>query len=67
MTNPFENPEGEFKALTNDEDQHSLWPAFLDVPNGWRCAFGPASRADCLSFIEKNWLDMRPKSLMQPL
>ncbi|SED19230.1 MbtH-like protein [Streptomyces melanosporofaciens] len=28
-TNPFEDPEGTYLVLVNDEGQHSLWPAFV--------------------------------------
>lgn len=35
MTNPFEDPDGTYVALINDEGQHSLWPAFIEVPAGW--------------------------------
>lgn len=34
MTNPFEDENGTFLVLVNDEGQYSLWPAFLDVPAG---------------------------------
>lgn len=30
-TNPFEDPQGTFLVLVNDENQHSLWPAFAEV------------------------------------
>ena len=33
-TNPFDDPEGSFYALVNDEGQYSLWPAFAEVPAG---------------------------------
>ena len=29
MSNPFENPDGVYSVLVNDEDQHSLWPDFV--------------------------------------
>jgi MbtH protein len=48
----------------NDEGQHSLWPVFLDVPDGWTSVYGEAGRQDCLDYIEKSWTDMRPKSLI---
>ena len=64
MTNPFENAEGIYLVLTNEEDQHSLWPDWADVPDGWTTVFGPAPRADCLSYIERSWSDMRPRSLI---
>ncbi|MFD1147576.1 MbtH family protein [Saccharothrix hoggarensis] len=64
MTNPFENAEGTFFVLVNDENQHSLWPSFVDVPAGWRPVHGEASRQSCLDYIEANWTDMRPASLV---
>lgn len=64
MTNPFEDESASFQVLVNDEGQHSLWPANLDVPGGWTTVFGADSRAACLDYIEKNWTDMRPKSLI---
>ncbi|MFI5589853.1 MbtH family protein [Amycolatopsis sp. NPDC051758] len=63
MTNPFEDPAGTYLVLVNAENQHSLWPEFVDVPAGWTIAFGPESRQACLDHVEANWTDMRPKSL----
>jgi MbtH protein len=63
MTNPFEDPEGSYYVLTNDEGQHSLWPGFVAVPDGWQVVFGLEKRDACLAHIEQNWTDMRPKSL----
>jgi MbtH protein len=65
MTNPFENPDGVYLVLVNDENQHSLWPQFVAVPAGWRPAFGPDGRAACLDYIETNWTDLRPRSLVE--
>ncbi|BBY63551.1 MbtH family protein [Mycolicibacterium helvum] len=62
-TNPFDAEDGRFYVLVNDEEQHSLWPAFADIPAGWRLVFGDAARDECVQFIEQNWSDMRPKSL----
>jgi MbtH protein len=66
-TNPFENEDGEFFVLVNDENQHSLWPSFVEVPAGWRVALGPASRGQCLDYVAENWTDMRPKSLQEAM
>ncbi|MFJ7962424.1 MbtH family protein [Streptomyces sp. NPDC096324] len=63
MTNPFDDEDGTFLVLTNDENQHSLWPQFADVPDGWNVAHGPDAHAACLEYVERNWTDMRPKSL----
>ncbi|SBS79759.1 Protein MbtH [uncultured Mycobacterium sp.] len=62
-TNPFDAEDGRFYVLVNDEEQHSLWPAFAEIPAGWRLAFGDANRDECVQFVEQNWSDMRPKSL----
>ena len=66
-TNPFDDEDGRFYVLVNDEDQHSLWPTFADVPEGWRVVFGEDSRAACLEYVEANWTDMRPKSLREAM
>jgi uncharacterized protein YbdZ (MbtH family) len=65
--NPFDDDSGRFLVLVNDEEQHSLWPVFADVPAGWRVVYGEADRAGCLDYIEKNWTDIRPKSLRERL
>ncbi|MCV7124302.1 MbtH family protein [Mycobacterium lacus] len=61
--NPFDDDSGSFFVLVNDEEQHSLWPTFAEVPAGWRVAYGQATRAACLEYVEQNWTDIRPKSL----
>ncbi|EFD58992.1 hypothetical protein mbtH [Mycobacterium tuberculosis T92] len=52
-TNPFDDDNGAFFVLVNDEDQHSLWPVFADIPAGWRVVHGEASRAACLGLRGK--------------
>jgi MbtH protein len=64
MANPFEDSDASYYVLMNAEGQYSLWPGFADVPDGWRVIFGEAGRPECLEFIEQNWTDMRPKSLI---
>ncbi|WP_433206349.1 MbtH family protein [Dactylosporangium sp. CS-047395] len=64
MTNPFEDPDGRYFVLVNDEHQHSLWPVFAEVPAGWRVVFGEDGRDACLDFVERNWTDMRPAGLI---
>lgn len=67
MTNPFDDENGEFLALVNDEGQFSLWPAFAVVPEGWTVAREKDTRQACLDFIEEQWTDMRPKSLIEEM
>ncbi|MBH5338536.1 MbtH family protein [Streptomyces pactum] len=64
MSNPFENPDASYFVLVNDEGQHSLWPAFSEVPQGWTVVHGEDTRQACLDYINENWTDMRPKSLV---
>lgn len=67
MTNPFEDDNAEYLVLVNDEGQHSLWPLFLDIPAGWQPT-GPRGRRDaCLAWIDANWTDMRPLSLVRQM
>ncbi len=63
MTNPFDNEDGVFHVLVNDEGQHSLWPAFVEVPAGWSVVVSDSTRQTCLDYIEENWTDLRPASL----
>jgi uncharacterized protein YbdZ (MbtH family) len=65
--NPFDDDNGNLFVLVNDEDQHSLWPEFADIPAGWRVVYGAAARAACLDHIERHWTDIRPKSLRDRL
>lgn len=65
MTNPFDDPEGTFLVLVNDENQHSLWPSFIDPPSGWTAVFGPESQGAALDYVDTHWTDMRPKSLVE--
>lgn len=67
MTNPFEDPDGRYTVLVNDEDQHSLWPSFVEVPPGWRIVFGEDSRTACLDYVERTWTDLRPLSLREKM
>ncbi|GAA2661132.1 MULTISPECIES: MbtH family protein [Nonomuraea] len=66
-TNPFDDPEGRFLVLVNDEGQHSLWPSFAEVPAGWQTVFGEEARDACLEYVERNWTDLRPRSLVEAM
>lgn len=66
MSNPFEVEDSVY-VLVNNEGQHSLWPSFIHVPPGWRIVHGPDTRAACLQYVERNWTDMRPASLVRSM
>lgn len=67
MYNPFENEQGNYFVLVNEELQYSLWPAAITIPDGWKKAYGPELKSKCQQFIENHWQDMRPKSLRQAM
>ena len=64
MANPFEDENGTYHVLVNDEGQHSIWPAFIEVPDGWRIGYEHQTRGACLKYVEQNWTDLRPTSLI---
>lgn len=64
MANPFENENGDYVVLVNAENQYSLWPSFAKAPEGWTSVGPRGERKACLDWIERNWTDMRPKSLV---
>ncbi|MBI3435002.1 MAG: MbtH family protein [Proteobacteria bacterium] len=67
MANPFENENGVYHVLINEEGQHSLWPSFVPVPQGWTIILKSDTRAACIEYMDKNWTDLRPKSLIEQM
>ena len=59
---PFDDDEGGFFMLVNDDRRHSLSPAFAGVPTGWRVVHGTAYPVR-LSHVERNWTDIRSERL----
>jgi MbtH protein len=52
-----------YRAVVNDEEQYSIWPADRENPAGWRDTGVSGSKQECLDHIERVWTDMRPLSL----
>lgn len=50
-------------VVMNHEEQYSLWLADKNIPLGWTQVGKPGTKAECLSFVEEVWTDMRPLSL----
>jgi len=67
MTNPFEDDDAEYLVLVNHENQHSLWPAFREIPAGWSAVGPRGKRKECLDWIDTHWTDMRPRSLVEAM
>ncbi|MEU6788760.1 MbtH family NRPS accessory protein [Nonomuraea angiospora] len=57
------NDSRQFTAVVNDEEQYSIWPLHLPLPDGWRAVGAAGSKDDCLGYIEDAWTDMRPAGL----
>lgn len=66
-TNPFEDMDARYLVLVNDEGQYSLWPAFAEVPPGWTVVLKETDRTTALNYVEENWVDMRPNSLIRAM
>lgn len=60
--NPFDDPDGVYRVLINDEEQHSLWPTQFPVPAGWRVVHDDDTRERCLQYVDEHWNDLRPLS-----
>jgi MbtH protein len=56
-----------YDVVINHEEQYSIWPAASDTPPGWRRVGKTGLKADCLSYINEVWTDMRPLSLRRAM
>lgn len=65
MTSWFDDENGIFEVVVNDEEQYSIWPVGRALPLGWRVAGKQGTRTECLAYIEETWTDMRPRSLRE--
>lgn len=65
MQSLFDDENGMFKVLVNQERQYSLWPDSFAVPEGWAVVGPRGRRGECLEWIDKTWVDMRPLSLVR--
>jgi len=65
MPSPFDDKNGEFMVLVNEEGQHSLWPAFRQPPEGWSAVGPRGARQLCIDWIELHWTDIRPASIQR--
>lgn len=54
-----------YRAVKNDEEQHSIWPIDRELPSGWYDAGKAGTKEECLAYIAEVWTDIRPLSLRQ--
>src|ERR1700746_3705211 len=62
MADQSSEPPDAFVVVVNDQGQHALWQAELDVPRGWRRRSPVMSRRQCLEAVEGAWRDLAPLS-----
>ena len=65
VSNPFEDEDALYRVIKNAGGQYSLWPAALAIPDGWVTVHDTDSRSACVEYVEANWTDMRPLSLVR--
>lgn len=58
---------GSYTVLVNEEEQYCLWPIGKAVPAGWREVGKEGTRAECMSYVDEVWVDMRPLSLRKAM
>lgn len=63
MQNGSDEDSWIYQVVVNHEEQYSIWRADREVPAGWVAIGKAGPKAECLSHIEKTWIDMRPLSL----
>jgi MbtH protein len=52
-----------YEVVVNDEEQYSIWPAYREIPMGWRAVGKRGLKTECLAYVKDVWTDMRPLSL----
>ena len=63
----FDDDQATFEVVVNPEEQYSIWPADREIPAGWRKAGKQGKKAECLTYINEVWTDMRPLSLRKKM
>jgi MbtH protein len=63
----FDDERREFDIVVNHEEQFSIWPAGRDIPTGWHAVGTRGTKAECLTYIDQAWTDMRPLSLREQM
>jgi len=56
-----------YRVVMNHEEQYSIWPERRELPHGWNTVGVSGPKAECLSYIESVWTDMRPLSLRKAM
>ena len=52
-----------YKVVVNHEEQYSIWPSDRENALGWKDEGKVGTKAECLTYINEIWTDLRPLSL----
>ena len=63
MSDPGKTTPNAFAVVVNDQGQHALWPAGLELPAGWRRQSAALPRPAGLDAIAGTWQDIAPASV----
>ncbi|QQK81515.1 MbtH family NRPS accessory protein [Salicibibacter cibi] len=58
--NPFAQDASLYFVLQNAQGQFSLWPSFVQVPEGWTVLLEDEYEI-CVHYINAEWHDLTPK------
>lgn len=56
-----------YDVVMNHEEQYSIWPKGRQIPPGWHAVGKHGPKVECLEYIDKVWVDMRPLSLRKKM
>lgn len=67
MNNSEKEDKTIYNVVVNLEEQYSIWPAWKQIPDGWRAVGTTGLKWECLEYIKEAWTDMRPLSLRKKM
>jgi uncharacterized protein YbdZ (MbtH family) len=56
-----------YKVVMNHEEQYSIWPAYKELPRGWKSDGKTGTKSECLAHIKEVWTDITPLSLRKQM
>lgn len=57
----------QYKVVVNHEEQYALWMHGRENAPGWEDIGVTGTKSECLTYIRKIWIDMRPLSLRKAM
>jgi MbtH protein len=67
MSSHDEEDKTIYRVVVNHEEQYSIWPAHMEIPNGWKQVGNAGSKTECLERVKELWTDMRPLSVRKQM